>query len=85
MQYRLSTIFLVFFVVATSLSLFGPAGIWIAFVLFVAALCLNKTMNATVGAIRAVAVVLLAIVAAILPRRARPSATRLTARYACIT
>jgi len=45
MQYRLSTLFLIFFLVATSLALFGSVGIYIAVVLLIAALCLNRVKN----------------------------------------
>jgi type II secretory pathway pseudopilin PulG len=45
MQYRLSTIFLVFFVVATSLSWLGIGGLWLAaWVIFIAIL-INKTQG----------------------------------------
>jgi hypothetical protein len=49
MQYRLSTLFLIFFVVAASLALFGTWGIWIAFVLLIAAICLNRLNNLIIG------------------------------------
>jgi hypothetical protein len=42
MQYRLSTLFLIFFVVAASLALFGLGGIWVAFVYLMAALAVNR-------------------------------------------
>jgi hypothetical protein len=46
MQYRLSTIFLIFFVLAASLSLFNYFmifGLWTALMLCIAGFCLNKT------------------------------------------
>ena len=43
MQYRLSTLFLIFFVLATSLAAFGLWGIWFAGILCIAALTLNRT------------------------------------------
>ena len=42
LQYRLSTLFLVFVVVAATMALFGAWGIWMAGVLFLVALCLNR-------------------------------------------
>ena len=42
MQYRLSTLFVIFFVVAATMALFGVWGVWIAGVLLLAALCLNR-------------------------------------------
>jgi prepilin-type processing-associated H-X9-DG protein len=45
MQYRLSTLFLIFFNVAASLALFGAWGIWAATSLMLAALCLNHVKN----------------------------------------
>jgi prepilin-type processing-associated H-X9-DG protein len=41
MQFRLSTIFLAFFVVAASLALFGVWGLWVSGVLLLASLCIN--------------------------------------------
>ena len=49
MQYRLSTIFLVFFVTATSLALFGAIGLWVAFVLCIAVLAFNKAETVADG------------------------------------
>ena len=43
MQYSLSTLFLVFFVLAASLAMFGLWGIWFAGMLCIAALTLNRT------------------------------------------
>jgi len=43
MQFNLSTLFLIFFMVAASLALFGAWGIYIAPSLLIAALCLNRT------------------------------------------
>jgi prepilin-type processing-associated H-X9-DG protein len=62
MQYRLSTIFLVFFVVATSMALFGAAGIWISTVLCVAALLFNKARTVEGGVFWIIVVVLVGIV-----------------------
>jgi prepilin-type processing-associated H-X9-DG protein len=42
MQYRLSTLFLIFFMVAASLALIGPWGLLIAAILLLAALFLNR-------------------------------------------
>jgi hypothetical protein len=62
MQYRLSTIFLVFFFVAATLALFGTWGIWIAAVLGAAALCFNKAKTATEGTFLAIGVILIGII-----------------------
>jgi prepilin-type processing-associated H-X9-DG protein len=43
MQYRLSTLFLVFFLVAASLAVFGSFGLWISSIILLVALILNKT------------------------------------------
>lgn len=53
MQYRLSTLFLIFFFVAASLATFDIAGIWIAFVFLLTALALhrNKTLSSGIGAV----------------------------------
>jgi hypothetical protein len=51
MQYNLSTLFLIFFVVATSLALFGIWGIWISGVMCLVALCVSraKTLERGIG------------------------------------
>ena len=49
MQYRLSTIFLVFFVVAASLALFDVGGIWVAVFFLLAALLLNRSYRLSGG------------------------------------
>ena len=56
LQYRLSTLFLIFFFVAATMALFRIPGIWIVGVwiigvLFLAAVCLNRAKNLTNGII----------------------------------
>jgi hypothetical protein len=56
LQYRLSTLFLIFFVVAATMALFGAwgiwiAGVWIVGVLVLAAVCLNRAKSLTNGII----------------------------------
>jgi hypothetical protein len=63
MQYRLSTLFLIFFVVAASLAAFGVLGIYFSIALFMAALCLHYAKNRKKGAISAVLSILIGIVA----------------------
>jgi hypothetical protein len=53
LQYRLSTLFLIFFVVATTMALFGAWGIWIAGVLFLAAICVNRAKRLANGTVLA--------------------------------
>jgi prepilin-type processing-associated H-X9-DG protein len=62
LQYRLSTLFLIFFVVAATLALFGAWGIWIAGVLFLAALCLNRAKRLMDGVVYSLLVVFIGIV-----------------------
>jgi hypothetical protein len=45
MQFHLSTLFLIFFMVAASLALFGAWGLWVATSLLLSALCLNRVRN----------------------------------------
>jgi hypothetical protein len=52
MQYSLSTLFLVFFVLAASLAMFGLWGIWFAGMLCIAALTLNRTKVLSPNGIR---------------------------------
>jgi prepilin-type processing-associated H-X9-DG protein len=59
MQFRLSTLFLVFFTVATSLALFGVWGLWVSMLLFSAALCLNRANTLRSGINYAIFVVLI--------------------------
>lgn len=49
LQYRLSTLFLIFFVVAMTMALFGAWGIWLAGFLFLAAICLNRAESLEKG------------------------------------
>jgi hypothetical protein len=49
MQYRLSTLFLIFFVFATSLAAFGAWGIGVAILACMAALCLNRVRFVVIG------------------------------------
>jgi hypothetical protein len=49
MQYRLSTLFLVFFFVAATLALFGVFGIWAAVVMLLIAFCLHRAKKLTNG------------------------------------
>jgi hypothetical protein len=58
MQFRLSTLFLVFFVIAASLALFGVWGLWVSMLLFSAALCLNRAQTMRSGINYAIFVVL---------------------------
>jgi hypothetical protein len=62
MQYRLSTLFLIFFMVAASLALFGATGLWISGVLLLAALSLNRLRNLKDGIIWAVLIILIGII-----------------------
>ena len=52
-QYRLSTLFLIFFVVATTMAVFGVIGMNIAAMLLYAAFCLNRTVRLTTGIVLA--------------------------------
>jgi hypothetical protein len=58
MQYRLSTLFLIFFVLAASLAAFGLWGLWFGGVLFIAALAINRTKVLYPSGIRICACVL---------------------------
>ena len=49
LQYRLSTLFLIFFVVAATMALFGAWGIWVAGVFLLAAICVNRAKRLTNG------------------------------------
>jgi hypothetical protein len=62
MQFRLSTIFLVFFNVAASLALFGVWGLWNASVIMLAALSLNHTKNLKSGISYAFQLILFGII-----------------------
>ena len=62
LQYRLSTLFLIFFVVATTMALFGVWGIWIAGVLFLAGFCLNRAKRLTDGIVLASLLIFFGIV-----------------------
>jgi hypothetical protein len=62
LQYRLSTLFLIFFVVATTMALLGAWGIWIVGVLFLAALCLNQAERLTSGVTLAIVFIFFGIV-----------------------
>jgi prepilin-type processing-associated H-X9-DG protein len=62
MQYRLSTIFLVFFFAAATLAPFGAWGIWIGIVLGAAALAFNRSKTTMDGMIRVFYIVLIGIV-----------------------
>jgi hypothetical protein len=64
MQFRLSSIFLIFFVLATSLSLFSDKwifGLWTAIILCLAGLCLNKIRNLNGGIGAFIAITLIGI------------------------
>jgi hypothetical protein len=62
LQYRLSTLFLIFFFVAATLALFGTWGIWISGILFVAVICLNRAKDLTNGVMLFVSIVFIGIV-----------------------
>jgi hypothetical protein len=62
MQFHLSTLFLVFFMVAASLALFGAWGIYITPSLLIAALCLNRTKFLRDGIIWAVLIIFIGII-----------------------
>jgi hypothetical protein len=62
MQYRLSTLFLIFFMVAASLALFGAWGIYIAVVLLIAVLCLNRAKILRDGIWNAVLIIFIGII-----------------------
>ena len=53
LQYRLSTLFLIFFAVAATMALFGAWGIWMAGVLFIGALCVNRAKRLRNGGVLA--------------------------------
>ena len=59
MQYRLSTIFLVFFVTAASLAVFNAWGIWVAADFCLAALAFNKMKSMGDGLAIAILIVIL--------------------------
>jgi prepilin-type processing-associated H-X9-DG protein len=83
MQYRLSTIFLVFFVTAASLALFGTWGLWVAFVLCIAALAFNKGKTSMEGGAWAFFIVLIGILCpGLLP--AFPGAREAARRCQCM-
>jgi hypothetical protein len=50
MQYRLSTLFLIFFLVATSLAAFGIWGLWFIALVLIAAVMLNRAKQLSNGA-----------------------------------
>ena len=62
MQYRLSTIFLIFFFVAASLAAFGVGGLWIAAILCIAALDVNRAKTKKDGIIGAFFIVFIGII-----------------------
>jgi hypothetical protein len=62
MQYRLSTIFLIFFVAATTLALFGTRGIWVAGILCLMALCLNRTKSLYDGVSYSILIVFIGLI-----------------------
>jgi prepilin-type processing-associated H-X9-DG protein len=64
MQYRLSTIFLVFFVVAASLALFKTWGIGVAGLLLIAALCVNRARTMVDGIVYAGLVIIVGLLCA---------------------
>jgi hypothetical protein len=62
LQYRLSTLFLVFFFVAASLALFGLIGLWLIAVLGAAALIVNRAKTASEGICSTLVLVFMAII-----------------------
>jgi hypothetical protein len=83
-QYRLSTLFLIFFMVATSLALFGAWGLWIAAVMFLAALCLNHAKNLGNGITWALFIIFIGIICPRLLLPALGSAREAARRATCI-
>jgi hypothetical protein len=83
MQYRLSTLFLIFFMVAVSLALFGTWGIYFAAVLSITALCLNRANILKDGITWAVFIIVIGIICPVLldPISSAPEASR---RAVCI-
>jgi hypothetical protein len=61
MQYRLSTLFLIMFFVAATIALFGKLGIFVAGVLFLVALCLNRARRLVNGIVLSGILILSAI------------------------
>ncbi len=83
MQYRLSTLFLIFFNVAASLALFGAWGLWIAAIVLLAALCLNRAKNLGDGITWAVLIIFFGIICSwLLP--AISSAREAARRASCL-
>jgi prepilin-type processing-associated H-X9-DG protein len=62
MQYRLSTLFLIFFMVAASLALFGSIGLWIFSIILLVALILNKTKKLSMGIQSSVYIIFIGII-----------------------
>jgi prepilin-type processing-associated H-X9-DG protein len=62
MQYQLSTIFLTFFLVAASLALCGPWGLWVAAIVLLAALCFNRFENMSYAAACALLLIFFGII-----------------------
>jgi hypothetical protein len=67
MQFRLSTIFSIFFMVAASLAVFCPLGMWFIAIWFdgiiiLVALCLNHAENSKSGVMRGFAIIFLGII-----------------------
>ena len=84
MQFQLSTLFLVFFMVAASLALFGPGGIYIAAVLLIATLCLNRAKILRDGIIWAFLVIFIGIICPGFLLTAMPEAREAARRAQCI-
>jgi len=83
LQYRLSTLFLIFFVVAATMALFGAWGIWIAGVLLVAGLCLNRAKRLTDGIVSSLFIVSIGIVCPVLMISPVSSAREAARRAQC--
>ena len=62
LQYRLSTLFLIFFVVAATMAVFGAWGIWFSVVLLLVDLCLNRAKKLVNGIVLASFLILVGIV-----------------------
>jgi hypothetical protein len=83
-QYRLSTLFLIFFMVAASLALFGTWGIYVAAVLSIAALCLNRAKILGFGIIWAVLVIFIGCICAGLLTPAKATSREAGIRARCL-
>jgi prepilin-type processing-associated H-X9-DG protein len=84
MQYRLSTLFLIFFMVAASLALFGVWGIYIAAVLSIAALCLNRAKILGFGIMGAVFIIFIGSICAGLLTPAKATSREAGIRVRCL-